>query len=49
MRDIDIDIMREILEEHDILVNEDVAKSIAEDFVCHLEVCREMDVPQFRR
>lgn len=48
MRDIDIDVMREILEEYDILVNEDVAKSITEDFVCHLEVCREMDVSQFR-
>lgn len=48
MRDVDIDVMREILEEHDILVNEDVAKSIVEDFVCHLEVCREMDVDQFR-
>ncbi|WP_308773066.1 hypothetical protein [Phocaeicola plebeius] len=48
MRNVDIDVMREILEEHGILVNEDVAKSITEDFVCHLEVCREMDASQFR-
>jgi hypothetical protein len=41
-------ISNKILEEHGILVNEDIAKSITEDFVCHLEVCREMNVSQFR-
>lgn len=30
MRNVDIDVMREILEEHGILVNEDIAKSITE-------------------
>lgn len=48
MRNVDIDVMREILEEHDILVTGNVAKSIVEDFVCYLEVCGEMDAEPFR-
>ena len=36
MRNVDIDVMREILEEHGILVNEDIAKSITEDVIPNL-------------